>query len=87
MVKGKKRKRITKLDKDIVASLYRAKRPLPVKKIAERVNISWPTADIHIKKLKKFKVLDFKKTPRKTSVFIDPLFMDTIKKKKKRKRS
>lgn len=73
------RKRITGLDSRIFASLLRANRPLPVKQIAQRVNVTWPTANLHIQKLAKLNVLNNTKTIRKNRVSIDPRFIEHLK--------
>jgi len=73
-------KRITGLDSRIFASLLRAQRPLPVKQIANRVNVTWPTANLHVQKLAKLNVLtNSGKTIRKNRVSISPQFMDSIR--------
>lgn len=82
-VKTRTRPRIDKLDAQLFGSLFRAKRPLSVKKLAQRTDMSWQTANKHIKKLENFKVLNTKKSIRKTNVFIDPLFLKSLKKQKK----
>lgn len=77
-----KKSRLTKIDKDIFASLAKAKRPLPVKRIAKRVDISWPTAKQHVKKLEKMGVVKTNKTIRRTNVSIT----DDLKREIKRLR-
>lgn len=49
----------------ILADLCRAKRPLPVKRIAERTNVSWKTANDNIKILEKRKLVKCKKSKRR----------------------
>ena len=58
-------KRINNIDSRIFANLVKAQRPLPIKQIAKRVNVTWPTAKIHINKLEKMKVVNVEKTIRK----------------------
>ena len=72
-------KRITGLDSRIFASLVKAQRPLPVKQLAERVDITWPTANKHIQKLVKLNVLVIEKTIRKNRVQINPKFINNLK--------
>lgn len=72
-------KRITGLDSRIFASLAKAQRPLSVKQLAERVNITWPTANKHIQKLIKLNVLIIEKTIRKNRIQINPKFINNLK--------
>ncbi len=81
MVKKKSKNLITKIDADIISSLYRAKRPLSVKRLAERVGVSWPTVNEHVKKLVDIGPLKIEKTIRKTRVYIDYEFLKPIIKK------
>lgn len=69
------RKRINSIDNRIFADLLRASRPLPIKQIAQRNNITWPTANLHVQKLSKFNVLDIEKTIRKNRVSVNPKFI------------
>ena len=78
----KTKPRITGTDSKLFASLYKAKRPLPIKKLSERADFSWKTTNDHIKKLEKMNIVKIKKTVRKTSVFIDPKFATILKKRK-----
>ena len=71
----KKQSRIKPLDSKIFASILKARRPLPVKKIANRVNVSWPTANRHVEKLKKLGVLKTKKSIRRTNVEVSDNFL------------
>lgn len=75
--------RIRPLDSKIFSDLYKANRPLPVKRIAKRINVSWPTVDKHVKKLQELKVLDVNKTIRRTNVSINQDFLNKMKKQKK----
>jgi len=50
----------------ILADLFRAKRPLSVKRVAERNNISWKTADNNVKKLEKRGLVKCKRSKRRT---------------------
>lgn len=72
-------KRITGLDSRIFASLLRANRPLPVKQIANRVNVTWPTANLHLKKLEALNVINNVRTIRKNRVSISPKFIESLK--------
>jgi predicted transcriptional regulator len=73
------KKRITRIDSHIFASLVKAQRPLPIKQIAKRVDITWSTAKIHVQKLVKLNVLTIEKTIRKNRVQIDPKFINYLK--------
>jgi len=75
-------KRINNIDSRIFANLIRAQRPLPVKQIAQRTNITWPTANQHIQKLANMNVVKVEKTIRKNRVAIDPRFIQHLKTKK-----
>ena len=77
-----KKSRIDNYDSKIFGSLWRARRPLSLKKLSARTDISWPTVKKRVIKLKDFGVVDIKKSQSKTSVFIDPRFMKKSKKKK-----
>lgn len=90
MVKGKqiKRKRkkkgkIDKYDAQLFGSLYKAKRPLPIKRLAKRTDMSWQTANTHLKKLKRLNIVNIQKTKRRTNITINPIFLTRVKKKKK----
>lgn len=74
------RKRITAIDSRIFADLLKAQRSLPIKQIALRNNITWPTANLHVKKLQNFKVLNIEKTIRKNRVSVNPKFVLDINK-------
>jgi predicted transcriptional regulator len=75
----KTKKRITGLDSRIFASLFKAQRPLAIKQIARRLNISWSTAKIHIQKMVKLNILTVEKTIRKNRVQINPKFINYLK--------
>ncbi len=49
----------------ILANMIKAKRPLPVRKIAERNNISWKTANDNIKILEKRGLVKCEKSKRR----------------------
>ncbi len=49
----KKSKSLTRNSKIILADLFMAKRPLSVRKIAERNKIAWKTASDNLKKLER----------------------------------
>jgi len=74
-------RRINNIDSRIFANLLRAQRPLPVKQIAQRTNITWPTANQHIQKLANMNVVKIDKTIRKNRVAIDPRFINQLKTK------
>lgn len=77
--------RITSTDSRIFASLHRAKRPIAVQRLAKRADLSWKTANEHVKKLQKMGILRTRKTIRKTNVFLDPKFVTLLKKRGKRR--
>ena len=85
-IKKRIRPRIDKLDAELFGSLFRAKRPLSVKKLATRTDMSWQTANKHIKKLEGFNVVKTKKSIRKTNVSINPNFLKGFKKKTTKRR-
>lgn len=58
---------LTRNSKIILADLLRARRPLSIKKIAERNNIAWKTANENIRKLEKRGAIKCNRTIRKTS--------------------
>ena len=76
------RTRITSTDSRIFASLHRAKRPLPIQRLAKRTDLSWKTTNDHVKKLERMRILKTRKTIRKTNVFIDPRFRSILNKRK-----
>jgi len=78
-IPARNQKRITGLDSRIFASLLRANRPLPVKQVAKRVGITWPTANLHVQKLANLNVLNVVKTIRKNRVKIEPKFLEHLK--------
>ncbi len=81
-IKTRIRPRIDKFDAELFGSLFRARRPLSIKRLATRTDMSWQTANKHIKKLEKFKVLNTKKSIRKTNVFINPSLLKSLRKKR-----
>lgn len=78
MAKKKDKNLITKIDADIISSLYRARRPLSIKRLAERIGVSWPTVKQHVEKLKEIGPLKTDPTIRKTRVYIDYEFLKPI---------
>ncbi len=76
----KQKSRIRKIDTDIFSTLYRARRPLPIKKIAERIEVSWPTANTYVKRLQKINAVIVKKSVRMSRVELNPLFLKKWKK-------
>lgn len=78
-IKKISRPRVTSLDSRIFADLHKAKRPLPVQRLAKRLDVSWKTANEHVKKLKRLGVLNTKKSIRKTSVSINPSLLRLLK--------
>ncbi len=77
--------RINSTDSRIFANLHKAKRPLPVQRLAKRTDLSWKTTNDHIKKLEKMGILRTKKTIRKTNVFIAPKFTTLLERRRKGK--
>ena len=75
--------RITKKDRDIFSSLFLARRPLPLKKLALKSDMSWKTANEHVTKLSKLGIVNINRTPRRTNVFLNPKLINTLKKQKK----
>ena len=62
-----KRKTLPRNAKIILADLYRARRPLSIKRIAERNRIAWKTANENIKRLERREAVKCSRTRRKTS--------------------
>ncbi len=60
-------KPLTKNSKRILADLFRARRPLSVKKIAERNEVAWQTAKDNIERLEKKGLVKCKFNPKKKS--------------------
>lgn len=84
MAKNKRKiPRITSKDSQIFADLRKARRPLPVGKLAKRIDASWKTVDKHVKKLEELGVVNTKKSIRRTNVSLNPKFIALLKKKKK----
>ena len=80
-----KKPKITSTDSIIFANLYKANRPLPVQRLSKRIDQSWKTTNDHVKKLQGLKIVKINKTIRKTNVSLEPLWIDKIRKMKKRK--
>lgn len=76
-----KKSRIDNFDSKLFGSAFKARRPLSIKRLATRTDMSWQTANKHIKKLEKLNVFTTKKSIRKTNVSINPIFLKTLKKK------
>lgn len=60
------RKPLTRNSKIILADLFRARRPLSIKKIAERNDIQWKTANKNISLLEKRRLVSCSRTTRRT---------------------
>lgn len=89
MVKGKRKRirrkgKIDNFDARLFGSLFKARRPLPIKKLARRTDMSWQTANKHLKKLKRLNIVNIKKSKRRTNITINPIFLTKVKKKKSR---
>ncbi len=65
-----KKNRIDSFDKKIFGDLFRASRPLPMKRISKRTGISWPTVKNHVIKLRALGAVDVHKSIRRTNVSI-----------------
>jgi len=61
-----KTKQLTRSSKIILTDLFRARRPLSVKKIAERNEMSWKTANDNIKRLENKGLVKCKRSERRT---------------------
>jgi predicted transcriptional regulator len=59
-------KRLTKKDRAVFSTLYLARRPLPVKRIASKADISWKTANSSIGKLSTLGFVTVERTRRRT---------------------
>ncbi len=80
-IKPKPRPRITSFDSRLFANLRKANRPLPVKRLARRLDASWKTTNDHVKKLEGMRVLKTTRTVRRTNVSINPaIFSNVIRK-------
>ncbi len=84
--KRKPRSRITEFDSRLFANLRRANRPLPVKRLAMRLDSSWKTTNEHVKKLERMNVLRTNRSIRRTNVSINPDVFGNVKRKAKKKR-
>ncbi len=78
----KRKIRIDKLDTRLFGSLARARRPLPIGKLAKRTDMSWSTAKKHIQKLEELKVVEIEKTIRRTNVSLSGSFLKKLKKRR-----
>lgn len=72
------------MDIDIMIDLMKAKRPLTLRQISKRNNISWVTAKKHVNNIDNFysrdgKVISIKKTRRRTEVKANDSFLDFMK--------
>ena len=76
----KKVGRLTRKDKEIFRTLYLANRPIPIKKISARTNISWKTVDESVKRLNRLQVVELKKSIRRTNVALNQDMLKTIMK-------
>lgn len=65
-------KPLTRNSKIIVADLFRARRPLAVRRIAERNNIAWKTANDNIKRLEGRGIVKCKRSTRRTYCELTP---------------
>ena len=75
----KAKNRIDNFDARLFGSLAKARRPLSIKRLANRTDMSWQTANKHLKKLKEFKVVKFDKTIRKTRVSLEDPWIKKIR--------
>ncbi len=78
-----RKKRINKNDSTIFANLFKARRPLPIKRIATRTGLSWPTTRDHVKKLQEFGILDIQKSKRRNNVSINQNYLNDLKRRRK----
>jgi predicted transcriptional regulator len=76
----KKKNRITSTDSRIFGSIYRANRPLPIKRVATRVGVSWPTARNSVNKLSSMGVLVKDQSIRRTNVAVNNNFLRSLHK-------
>lgn len=67
-----KKRHLTRNSKLILADLFRARRPLSIKRIAERNRMAWKTANENIRRLEGRGVVKCKRSVRKTSCSITP---------------
>ena len=74
-----RRIRLTRNSKLIIADLFRAKRPLSIKKIAERNGIAWKTANENIKRLERRFIVKCDRTRRKTSCKLTKRAIEDLK--------
>lgn len=61
-----KREPLTRNSKIIVADLIRARRPLAIRRIAERNSIAWKTAKDNIKRLERRGIVKCRRSIRRT---------------------
>lgn len=76
--------RINRKDRDIFRSLFLAKRPLPLSKIANRTNMSWKTAQKRTERLEHLGAVKINKTPRRTNITLTPSLLSALRKLRKR---
>ena len=64
----------------ILANLCKAKRPLSIKSISERTEMSWKTVDDHIKTLEKRKLIKCERSKRRTYCTVNKEVLKNCKK-------
>lgn len=79
----KKRKRIDKTDRAIFRTVARARRPIPIRRIAKRTGISWPTAKKRVTKLQNLGVLKNQKSIRRNNISATPTYLRKLESSKK----
>ncbi len=80
-IKSRKQLRITSFDSRLFADLHKAKRPLPIKRLSERLDSSWKTTSEHVKKMERLGILKTKRSIRKTNVSINPELLNALRRK------
>ena len=74
---------INKVERSILASLYRANRFISITQLAERLNYSWITIKNYIERLEKRKVVIVRRSVRRTYVRIDPEYRARLDSKRR----
>lgn len=77
---------ITEFDSRLFGNLIKANRPLPVKRLAQRLHSSWKTTNNHVTKLEKANVLITNRSIRRTNVSVDPDILRDLELSRKNER-
>jgi len=73
------RVKIDRVDREIFASIFRARRPLSIRQLVYRIGYSWATINRHVSKLEGVGILEVRRTVRRSWVSIERSYWNKLK--------